>query len=740
MRKLALVVAALTAMAIALVPSATSAGPRHRAVSGSDVRPDVKVNGKLVVPDRAEREITRVQEARRSDGALAPPVVGEERFWLGYDDVSGTIFPKLYTLRGIGDHIEVWVASDKDRISRDTNFPRGDCRNDGVRNVVTDDQVNELINQFDTNMYPTESDAFSVAPDLPGTNAPLTRLLGLPRNYYRGPGDRVVTLVDNVRDDNFYDTDNAHGLTYIGGFYTSTFDFYFERQTMTIDAFDWLHRTGPNPPNEPSTDLCTSAPARPFLYEGTFAHEYQHLLENYVDIDETSWVNEGLSDHAQTITGYVDPTIPIDQLGYDSHIQCFLGWLKQQTDFNPIPRKGGPENSLTLWGDQTDFESEILCDYGAAYSFMEYLHDQFGTAFMRDLHLEPLNGLPGLDAVLAAHSATVTSQELIERWATMVAIDQSLDAGFSFTDADGGSAADFSTDTLNASINWANKQAYAGPGVPPNGSDYVQLRDDTGTTLGAGDVDSIEFNGASRLAKLPIEWTVDGNPPNGSSRALYSGKGDNLDRSIVRRVRVGDGHLRLDTAWSTEEGYDYAYVQVSDDGGKTYKSVHCTDSVNAPLGPGFDGNSGGFVHERCNLTKYAGERVFLAFRYVTDGSVQRKGFWVDDVTLDGRLVSNGTSLRGWKSATQVHPVDVEKWLVRLVAIDNSGNEVLIGTIPLDDKFDGTLSGTALTDVIGTGADTVAAIVTYEDSTETVLQTAPYTLTVNGVVQPGGGAA
>src|SRR6187397_290265 len=114
MRKLALVVAALTAMAIALVPSATSAGPRHRAVSGSDVRPDVKVDGKLVVPDRAEREITRVQEARRGDGALAPPVVGEERIWLGYDDVSGTIFPKLYTLRGIGDHIEVWVASDKD--------------------------------------------------------------------------------------------------------------------------------------------------------------------------------------------------------------------------------------------------------------------------------------------------------------------------------------------------------------------------------------------------------------------------------------------------------------------------------------------------------------------------------------------------------------------------------------------------------------------------------------------------
>ena len=42
---------------------------------------------------------------------------------------------------------------------------------------------------------------------------------------------------------------------------------------MTIDAFDWAHRTGATRPDEPTTDLCTSRPARPNLYEGTFAHE-----------------------------------------------------------------------------------------------------------------------------------------------------------------------------------------------------------------------------------------------------------------------------------------------------------------------------------------------------------------------------------------------------------------------------------------------------------------------------------
>ena len=58
-------------------------------------------------------------------------------------------------------------------------------------------------------------------------------------------------------------------------------------------------------------------------------------------------------------------------------------------------------------------------------------------------------------------------------------------------------------------------------------------------------------------------------------------------------------------------------------------------------------------------------------------------------------------------------------------------------LDLDDNFDATLSGAALDALIGTNGSTVAAIVTFIDRSEMILQTAPYTLTVNGVVQPGG---
>ena len=42
-------------------------------------------------------------------------------------------------------------------------------------------------------------------------------------------------------------------------------------------------------------------------------------------------------------------------------------------------------------------------------------------------------------------------------------------------------------------------------------------------------------------------------------------------------------------------------------------------------------------------------------------------------------------------------------------------------------------------MLGDQVDVVAAIVTYDEPTETIVDYAPYTLKVNGVTQPGGGA-
>ena len=625
MRKLGLALAAV--VAVALVPAVSGAATGDT-WSSTDTRE----------LDRTERRELQVSASDRREARLAPqaanvaPVVGDERLWLGLDDAEGAIYVKEYTLRGLGDNIEVWVASDSDEISEGTDFPAGDCRNDGVRNVVTDAQVQGLIDEFDTNMYPIESEAFSVGPNRDGRNAPLTDILGLPGGYYRGPGDRIVTLIDNVRDENFYDTDNSQGNTYIAGFYFSVFDDYFNRQVMTIDSFDWVHRTGPNPPHEPSPDLCLNAAARPFLYEGVFAHEYQHLLENYVDFDETSWVNEGLSDYAQTITNYVDPTIPIDQIGFDSHIQCFQGFNNVVTTANPIPREGGPENSLTLWGDQTDFEAEVLCDYGAAYSFMEYLADQFGHDFLTALHLDDANGLDSVSQLLTAEAAPFDVSTVIERWAVMMAVDASIDDGWTVT---GGSAAELSTETLNARHQLGQRPGLRGPRCP---AERLRLRPPARRrgcvhqcrhgrhgrvrrSLGAGPA-TARVAGRCLAAAGRREGAVlgQGRQPGPRDRASGPGRcrtaGWTSTRRGTRRPTTTTPTSRCPT---TEE--------------RPTGASRCTDSIDAPLGPGFEGTSDGFVHQRCNLRRWAGERVILAFRYVTDGSVKFDGFWVDDIVL-----------------------------------------------------------------------------------------------------------
>ncbi len=305
-------VAALVAgLALTGAPSAAAdpAGRDHgRGNHGGDVRhtgPDYN-NGKALRVSKSESQAPAPAHPDH------PVKVGQVRSWLALDDVSGQLYLKSFKLRGIGDHIEVWVA-------KDTSFPKGDCRNDLGLTDVTDAQVSSFVDEFDTNMYPKESEAFSVAPDRDGTKARLGKhYQGLPRTQFKGDGDNTVVLVDNVRDANYYDPSTPDGQTYIAGFFYSVFNEYTDRNIMTIDAYDWLHRTGANPPDDSGDaayQACAAASGkpRPRLYEGTFAHEYQHLLEYYSDTDETSWVNEGLSDWAQTLVGYVDPNkLPTD--------------------------------------------------------------------------------------------------------------------------------------------------------------------------------------------------------------------------------------------------------------------------------------------------------------------------------------------------------------------------------------------------------------------------------------------
>lgn len=735
-----------------------------------------------------DRKLVGANKRQALAGAEAKAEVGDQKYWLAQDDVAQSIYAKTYTLRGVGEHIQVWVADDR-------AFPDGDCRNDLGLTDVTDEQVANFVEEFDSNIYPVESQAFSTPPNRDGTGAVLPGLLGLPDDYYAvdaEESDDVVVLVDNVKDANFYDPTTPDGQTYIAGFFYSVFNEYVDRNVMTIDAYDWKHRTGESPQDDtdnPDYAACgVSGAPRPHVYEGTFAHEYQHLLEYYEDSDEESWVNEGLSDYAMTLVGYVDPSIPAGEPGSDSHLNCFQGFAD--------PAFGGAENSLTEWGDQGG--PEILCDYGAAYTMMEYLRGQYGDAFLSELHRNDANGLEGLDATLDRFRTDKDSRETLHDWAAAVALDAAIDRtqekpgkpGKPGKPADKGGkgkghdAKDlnwFTIASMSARINWENAQNYESPGAPPNGSDYVRLTGRDGKPLTAKDLKSIEFDGAEQLEPTPVEWEVVDTPPDtidaGAScasppaegsgpAALYSGCGNMFDRSIAREVSVPEGgaNLTFDALWDIEEGWDFGFVQVSTDGGETWESLETEDTttehdpdafenITENL-PGFNGESGTWRPQTADLSAYAGQDVLVGFRYMTDPAATESGFWVRNIKVgDTELPA---ALDGWQTYSQINPAEVEGFTVQLIGYTDAADgerkgkpgpggpggpggkdQVWHHTLRLDDQFRGSLGKGELVKALGNKADTVAAIVMYDDSTEANTQYARYSLKVNGVTQPGG---
>ena len=160
---------------------------------------------------------------------------------------------------------------------------------------------------------------------------------------------------------------------------------------------------------------------------------------------------------------------------------------------------------------------------------------------------------------------------------------------------------------------------------------------------------------------------------------LCSGNANNTDASAVTPVSVptADPTLRFLAKYGAEFGYDYGYVQVSTDGGATYTTIPGDKTVDAPLGPGLNGTTTGFEPHSYDLSAYAGQSVLVAFRYVSDGGVNEGGLLVDDITVGGTSVSDGSSLAPFKSPTQIHPIEVHNWNVRLVGINEGKVPVVL---------------------------------------------------------------
>ena len=277
---------------------------------------------------------------------------------------------------------------------------------------------------------------------------------------------------------------------------------------------------------------------RPRSYEGVFAHEYQHLLEWYASPGEYTWLNEGLSMFAETLTGYVNPSIDPGAEGANSYAE-YLGFS---------PASGGLSSRSPRWGDQGDLE--ILADYGAVEAFLLYLHGRFGgDAFIGRLHndrrKQRAGGVAGRPGRVRARRQAI---DVLHDFLVSMAVDAEIDSGAAVI---GGDAERFDTVAMRARVNWDSPDTYDSPGAPTNGADFVKL----GSAAG---LNSVEFAGQPNYPASPTEWKADGG-------RLFSGSGNGLNRAIARRwpypERARKGDVTVGLEWNTEVAWDFAFCR-----------------------------------------------------------------------------------------------------------------------------------------------------------------------------------
>jgi immune inhibitor A len=162
------------------------------------------------------------------------------------------------------------------------------------------------------------------------------------------------------------------------------------------------------------------------------------------------------------------------------------------------------------------------------------------------------------------------------------------------------------------------------------------------------------------------EVTTDIGDPYAGSYFYHSGSGNNLDTTMTKQFTLGAGPITLSFQgkWHIETCWDYAYLQVSTNGGTSWTNVHTSASDPGNEngqndGEGIDGVSGApkvcddlsatpaWVPVTADLSTYANSTIQVRFNYETDGAVVGDGFGVDDLSITGQPIDGAETDTGW---------------------------------------------------------------------------------------------
>lgn len=538
---------------------------------------------------------------------------------------------KQFTLRSVGDNVEIWVAKD---LAYGPNNPK-------PADVVTQEQVDKLRDEFDSNIYPKATEFFGTPDALDGSHSPLPGMVGLPEGYYEG-SDKVIMLVDNIRDEGW---NNPSYPFFVAGFFWQTLENYTDRNIVTIDTNSWDKRLENT-------------------FFATTIHELQHLIQADNDGSEETWLNEGMSTFSEFLGGY-------------GHGEGSINFYLDH-----------PENSLVSWDEHGTALTgpETIADYGQVYLFTLYMYDKFGKDFIRELAIDGTSqGMASVDQHLQSFGTGKTFTDVYQNFMTALALDDDKVSN------------DYKFDSINLrempinaagdlrgkTVDFEKALTFEKEGVPVWGGDFKDFNF-------GNDVRTLKFDGVDFL---PLQWTTVADPIGSGDQVLHANNGDEADQALIFNASVPTENptLTFDHFYDIEEQWDFGVVQVSTDNGETWTSLanentrsdvvdegHPTIKDNVP---GFTGHLTDWTSESFDLSAYAGQDVLVSFRNLTDWGYNDTGWFIKNINL-GDFSAAGSSTEAFKSLSELKGEYVD-FTVTFIQTRENGEQKVIHIDPFN---------------------------------------------------------
>lgn len=548
--------------------------------------------------------------------------------------------------------------------------------------------------------------------------------------------DALVVLAYNVFDDFFYDCD---ANTYTAGYFAPGFIDQYGMNVIVTDTFDWANRVGGSDP----------------VYEGVIAHELEHLLMNYSDPGELSWVDEGLADMAIFFNGWGDTN--------DSHI------LYHQVFHR--------ETSLTRWGGGLE-------NYGASYTYFLYMweqaggngggdldpdytyNDQNGDRLIKLIFEEQLDGMAGVQAAIDTYNGTLkpgestleSAEDFFKDWAVAIWLDAEVSGTqFDFANIDFGTAI-----TRGWTIEIANEIFFGDRGIytgsmPP--ARWMHNKHVPGQTALPFGVSYETFRNPGPTFKITMDGDdVTAVAPHSGDMHWYAGYESQSDHILSVDAPAISGGESFDfwTWYFIEEGWDFGFVEAMVGGDwvtiplydDSSNEVTTNDDPhgNNTEGNGLTGTSGGvyFVDDpqyiHLNGTVPAGATA-LRFRYSTDAAYLDTGWFVDDVMVDDSAATVSSPGDDWYLTTGEQD---NNWVIQIVSscdltpgVDSPGE--IVDAAGFVYRFEGDLikEGGFDTSCMRSTKDRFAVIVSNMPTGDLTFLDANYSFTLTNTGNAGG---